>query len=259
MLTFDAGIFADALDDVARLEALLESNDGWLDVPDHRTYFKDKFIKLGKELDHLGLKVSKYKAQQIHVAFESADPFMDGLAKRNTVQRSCQSLRESLLVELSGRKFYGPLPGYEKYYDQVQLFGADVFQSFGSATEDIFEAGMCLSLERGTACVMHLMRVLEAGLLALANAVGVTNKNDWGSYLKLIEAELDKRLKAAGARSPDEQFYSEAATNFDRVRRAFRNPTMHVGASYSLERAGEILLATKSFMAHLATRLSENS
>ena len=104
---------------------------------------------------------------------------------------------------------------------------------------------------------MHLMRVLENGLGALAAAVGVANQNDWGAYLRKIGGELDARAKVAGARSLDEQFYAEAAANFDRLRRAFRNPTMHPDRVYSQERAEEILIATKSFMAHLALRLSE--
>ena len=145
----------------------------------------------------------------------------------------------------------------KEYYLNDHLFALGVFNNFPSANDDIFEAGTCLALERATACVMHLMRALEVALAALAKAVDVTNQNDWGAYLRKIEMELDARAKAAGARSIDEQFYAEAAANFDRLRRAFRNPTMHPDKSYSPERAEEILVATRSFMTHLATRLSE--
>jgi hypothetical protein len=132
-----------------------------------------------------------------------------------------------------------------------------VFEKFPSANEDIYEAGMCVALERGTACVMHIMRVQEVGLKALAAALGITDKNDWGSYLREIHSELDKRAKAAGARSDDEQFYSESAATFDRLKRAYRNPTMHPEKSYSPDRAEHILLAARDPMATLATRLSE--
>ena len=113
------------------------------------------------------------------------------------------------------------------------LFGEDVFNAFPSANDDIAEAGACLALGRGTACVMHLMRASEVGLSALAKALGIGKKNDWGSYLREIDKELSVRAKASGARSADEQFYSEAATSFDHVKRAWRNPTMHVDRSYS--------------------------
>lgn len=144
-----------------------------------------------------------------------------------------------------------------QYYNNPRLFGASVFSAFPSANDDIFEAGMCLALSRSTACVMHLNRALECGLAALAKTVGVGKQNDWGKYISKIDSEIEARTKTSGARSADEQFYAEASANFDRLRRAYRNPTMHPEKTYSEDRAEEILIATKSFMAHLATRLSE--
>jgi hypothetical protein len=142
-------------------------------------------------------------------------------------------------------------------YDQPKIFGDGVFDAFPSANEDISEAGTCLALDRGTATVMHLMRVLEAGLAVLALAVGVKKQNNWGSYLREIDKELAAKAKSAGARSADEQFYAEAAVSMDSMRRAWRNPTMHPDKSYSVERAEEIMNAVRAFMKHLATKLHE--
>jgi hypothetical protein len=119
-----------------------------------------------------------------------------------------------------------------EYYNQEKLFGEFVFENFSSANNDIFEAGMCLALSRATACVMHLMRAVEVALSALASELDVSKQNDWGAYLRKIAAELDRRATSSGARTPDEQFYSEAAANFDRMRRAYRNPTMHPEKTY---------------------------
>jgi hypothetical protein len=137
------------------------------------------------------------------------------------------------------------------------LFGEEVFNKFPSANDDIAEAGTCLALDRGTACVMHLMRAAEVALGALAAILGVSKQNDWGSYLREIEKELAKRAKIAGARTADEQFYAEASTCFDHLKRAWRNPTMHVDRSYSPDRAEEIFQAVRSFMRNLATKVSE--
>lgn len=166
-------------------------------------------------------------------------------------------MKRNIHTELHGRKFFEPDAKYLRYFENLKLFGNGVFDAFPSANDDIYESGMCLSLERPTAAVLHLMRVLEAGLAALAKAVGVPKKNDWGSYIREIGEELDKRAKSAGARSADEVFYAEAAANFDRLRRAYRNPTMHPEKTYSQERAEEIMSATKSFMTHLASKVSE--
>jgi hypothetical protein len=104
---------------------------------------------------------------------------------------------------------------------------------------------------------MHLMRIVEAGLAALAGVLGVGKQNDWGRFLSEIDKELANRIKISGVRTLDEQFYAEAALTIDRMRRAWRNPTTHVERSYSPERTREILEAVRSFMVHLAMKVSE--
>jgi hypothetical protein len=158
---------------------------------------------------------------------------------------------------LPQRPFYGPLTKYAPYYEQPKLFGDEVFNKFPSANNDIFEAGTCLALERGTATVMHLMRVVEVGLKVLASTVGVGTQSDWGGYVRAIDDALAARIKASGKRTPDEQFYAEARVTIDGVRMAWRNATMHVENNYSPERAEEILIAVRGLMRHLATKLSE--
>jgi hypothetical protein len=154
-------------------------------------------------------------------------------------------------------------PDHVKYVENSQFFDPidpsqnKVSVQFPSAAEDIAESGKCLGCGRATACVMHLLRVMESGLKALAKDVGVGPQNDWGKYLDGINKELQHRLAASGARTPDERFYSEAHVTFDGVRRAWRNPTMHVDKTYTVEHAEEILIATRSFMRHLATRIQD--
>jgi hypothetical protein len=88
---------------------------------------------------------------------------------------------------------------------QVTLWGSDnppfgdgVAAAFPSASDDLFEAAKCLAVERGTACVMHLMRASEAPLKALAATLSVGTQSDWGSYIREIDKELNLRFKAAG-------------------------------------------------------------
>lgn len=144
-----------------------------------------------------------------------------------------------------------------QFFDSADPAVKKVSAQFSSASEDIAEAGKCLACGRATACVMHLARVIEVGLAALGAALGVGKQNDWGSYLRLIDKELQAKFQASGARSADEQFYSEAHVTFDGIRRAWRNPTMHVEKTYTVEHAEEILLSTRSFMRYLATKLHD--
>jgi hypothetical protein len=127
-------------------------------------------------------------------------------------------LRNIMFTEIDARTYYGPLTQYAKYFENPKLFGDDVFSAFPSATDDITEAGTCLALERSTACVMHLMRVAEVGLKALAAKVGVIRQNDWGAYIRKIDEELVSRMKALGKHTPDEAFYAEASAQFGHVK-----------------------------------------
>jgi hypothetical protein len=60
-----------------------------------------------------------------------------------------------------------------------------------SASFDIEEAGKCLAFDRGTATVMHLMRVLEVGLKALAKVLQIAYAPSWDSYIKKINTILE--------------------------------------------------------------------
>jgi hypothetical protein len=156
--------------------------------------------------------------------------------------------------EMESHLFFFLTPDESDLYKQVQsLFGDEVRDHFPSAGFDVAEAGKCLALSRSTACVMHLGRVVEVGLRTLAATLGLPARPDWGRHLTDIEKELTNRYKAAGARTPDELFYSEAAAQIGHIKTAWRNPTMHVDKTYTEDAAKDILQAVRSFMEHLAT------
>ena len=246
MLTLHATTFVNLLHSLFATELLVRDKKGTLPV-DVKAAMDTAAQGIIKELRELDLPHS------ITIAHHMLSNCKNG----EEIHRGVENLAKSMAIELEDRKFYGPLRRYEQYYEQPKLFGDEVFFHFPSANNDIFEAGACLALERGTASVMHLMRVVEVGLKALSTALGVTQQNDWGSYLREIEKELAARIKASGTRVPDEQFYVEVFLTFDNVRRAWRNPTMHVDNVYSPERAEEILIAVRGLMRHLATEFSE--
>ena len=104
---------------------------------------------------------------------------------------------------------------------------------------------------------MHLMRATEVPLKALAASLGIPVQNDWGSYIREIDKELTTRFKVAGKRTPDEGFFAEISEAFERVKRVWRNRTMHVDQTYTPERAQRIFDATRDFMNHLAQRIRE--
>lgn len=216
-----------------------------------------------QECVNLGLRQSKKAAEELLRLLNVPDLSEPNntLARHaaiGAVVTQIDDLLRRIADEMADCHFYEIAGGKAELLDPSGMhFGKSVFDAFPGANEDIYEACACFALGRYTACVMHLMRVLEVGLKSLAKAIGVPSQNDWGSYIREIGNELDARVRAAGKRTPDEQFYAEVAFNFDRLRRAYRNPTMHVDKSYSEDRASEIMASVQSFMIHLSTRVSE--
>lgn len=137
------------------------------------------------------------------------------------------------------------------------LFGAGVQDSFPSSIFDFEEAAKCLAYGQGTACVMHLARVAEVGLKALASELKLPPQNNWGQHLKNIETELMSRYKKTGARTSNELFYAEVAAQLGHIKTAWRNPTMHAESKHTETQGEEIFRAVRSFMQHLATLLHE--
>lgn len=137
------------------------------------------------------------------------------------------------------------------------LFGTGVQDSFPSAVFDFEEAAKCLAYGQATACVMHLARVAEIGLKALASELKLPPRNNWGQHLRDIESELTKRYTKSGARTSNELFYAEAAAQMGHIKTAWRNPTMHAESKHTEAQGEEVFRAVRSFMQHLATMLRE--
>jgi hypothetical protein len=204
-----------------------------------------------------GKVISLLKTLELPISAKTAEEMIAGARTIERLHESLGQLWNTVALELDGRKFYSPQSKYATYFKQPKLFGDDVFNKFPSANNDIFEAGTCLALERGTACVMHLMRVCEVGIKVLASALSITPQSNWGAYLTKVDQALNARIGAQGTQSSDERFYAEVRVTLDGVRVAWRNPTMHVENIYSPERAEEILISVRAIMRHLATELCE--
>ena len=169
---------------------------------------------------------------------------------RNLYDRLIDELQERVTLQIDGAR--------SALYRDRAPFGQDVYDAFPSAEFDIAEAAICLSLDRGTACVMHLCRIVEVGLGALAvNRLNLPKRPNWGQQLNEIERELTARYKTSGVRTAEGLFLSEAAAQIGHIKTAWRNPTMHVDRRYTNEQAGEIFAAVKCFMKLLATRVKE--
>jgi hypothetical protein len=204
-----------------------------------------------EECVRLELHTSNDQCDAITYAIEHGSPL-----SHQSFAGLLRELQDRIRSELSHHLFFAVPSSVQSFYEHQQFDPAAV-TAFPSAIDDMLESGKCFALSRYTASVFHLNRIVETGLRALTDDIGVKLQHDWGAQLREIEKELEKRYKTAGARTPDEQFYSEAATQIGHIKNAWRNPTMHIERRYNEELARDIFNAVKALMRVLATRLKE--
>lgn len=143
---------------------------------------------------------------------------------------------------------------------QAPIFGPKVAAQFRTAMPDAREAGVCFAAYRHTACVFHCMRVVEKGLIALANAVPVpfTIPFEYENWINIIESiekkirNLEQQLPKGQAKSDTLKFYSESASQFIYFKNAWRNHVAHARDTYDGEQAKLILEHVGYFMGFLA-------
>jgi hypothetical protein len=145
------------------------------------------------------------------------------------------------------------------------IFGAElkrlsaVLEKFPSASHDIAEAGTCFAFGSFTACVYHLMRVCEYGLVSLAKTIGLEPRSaSWDTILRKIQRtlELNSSTKPQSWKA-EEAFYSEASALMGNVKNSWRNAVSHVPKIYDEPSARRIFNSVEALMLHLSTRLSE--
>lgn len=171
------------------------------------------------------------------------------------VRAECRYYQQAIQDDLDGGYHLSIAPGREIYMVETDLFGELVAENFPSAAFDIAEASRCLALARGTACVFHLMRVMELVLRGLMKDMGEP-------YNEAVHTDWSKMLAkcnqhASGASGPKQKFYRDAVTHLSSVKWSWRNPTMHPSDKYTEEEAEAVWNSVRAFVRHVATELNE--
>lgn len=187
----------------------------------------------------------------------------------SSLAKAYQQLHATLQVEIDQKHFFY-MSGSEKILFQPEedspIFGNDVRNKFTSALFEIDEAAKCLALERSTAAVFHLMRVMEVGVYAASRCLSIPDPirgadKNWGKILQKIRDERNLRNSATPKRwasFDDDAYFLDIYATLDTVKNAWRNTTMHVANKYTVEEAQNIFVAVRVFMMKLAKRMDEH-
>lgn len=143
------------------------------------------------------------------------------------------------------------------YYEDKPQFGEPVANKFPKAIADIQEAGKCFAAGLYTACVFHLMRVMEHSTQYLGKRLGISlvQEKNWHNILD----EVDKAIKGMPTKTSRQKAlrnrFAEASAHLRMVKDAWRNDVMHPKETYTEEEAERVFRNVKDFMVHLATKL----
>lgn len=211
-----------------------------------------KASELRQRCEELDLPLSALKLQELEDRLGGYDA-----ADRVELVRLIDDALSRMHDEWASRLVFVIEPRRAHLYSDVAPFGRSVAERFPLAATDIEEAGKCLALDRGTACVFHLMRVMEVGLRHLANELGIPYAPSWESYINQINTRIAEKHKKKGIRwKRDEPYFKEIAGDLLTVKVAWRNPTMHVVRRYTPEEAEQVFAAVRSLMQRIATKVT---
>jgi hypothetical protein len=162
-----------------------------------------------------------------------------------------EELERVIQREMTSNPFFSAPNDTIEYYKDAGLFGPVVEGKFPRLSADISEAGKCLALGRYTACVFHLMRVMECAVQDLGIAVGVslTHEKNWQNILD----EINKAIKAMDQKNPRTKQFAETTAHLYNVKLAWRNAVMHPKDTYTLDEAKKIFENVKTFIEDLTS------
>jgi hypothetical protein len=173
--------------------------------------------------------------------------------------------REAIINE-AGEKLFAFIPAKQaEFFEQEDLFGADIGRAFPSAKPEIKTAGNCLASELYTAAVFHLMRTVNIGLRAFARSLGIEKIcgktleycGD-SSIIKKLEEAISEKMKAvSGIRDEkweiENAFYRRLLLDLQFFKDVDRDPIAHARKTFTENGALDVFSHVRDFMIRLAS------
>jgi hypothetical protein len=251
-------------------DTLMKSGSG--DVPLSLAAFHQPIDEITKRKAIASLKdvEAEFRKIGLQITADTFDEVLDELEETRDLwwlRERIRGIQKLTRKEMSGRCFMYIAPESAKYWPKMKspnLFGDEVAKAFPSAFYDISQSGICLAVGLSTACVFHLMRVLEIALGVLGSKFGVSLiHTNWAPAIEQIESKIremhrDPVWKSLPDCKEQQEFYSQAASQFGLLKDAWRNYTMHSRGKYTEGEAEQILRNVKTFVGKLAEKLSEH-
>lgn len=215
------------------------------------TYLAETCGEMQRQVEQLNLPLAKRHLERMKETMTSdASAFTNEAIMRNLFELSAR-----VIDELEDRLFLSvPTEQATLYLQTSPPFGEAVTKHFSQTIEDISEGAKCLALDRPTACVFHLMRVMELAVQRFGSELGVklATEQNWQVILDQVNAAIRKRDPKKDKKA---KAYASVASHLYNVKVAWRNEVMHPKQTYTFEEAKAVFDNVKVFMRELTTIL----
>lgn len=250
-------------------------------------FYGDKFVRLVRDIEYIrtlveygggpesGAAVPLEAINLMLPSYQEIRQFCDELGLQDTSEylarlmkdlrsfpnagnysRSIVELQSRLAQELSHHVFMrieSP-----QYYGKSPRFAQMVTEIYPEIAHDVVEAGNCLAMDRGTACVFHLMRIIEFGLQRIGGRLKIEkihNKN-WQQVLSQISVAVSRMPESTTALRKKKEGYTEVVALFETVKMAWGDGAIELKPAHSTKEAEALLCAVNKFMVQVASVLN---
>ena len=215
----------------------------------------DVYGHLGSTLREMEEQIKKLELPLSLTHFERMKAAFDSDERKHALSpdwltHNLAELTTRIIDELEQRLFLNvPVHQAPLYIQPRPLFDAEVDKQFPQMSEDVSEAGKCLALNRNTAAVFHLMRVMEIGvqLFGTKLKVPLAGEKNWQDILNRVNTEMKNR----NHKLPETKALAEIASHLYNVKVAWRNEVMHPKQTYTDEEATAIFRNVRTFIVDL--------
>ncbi|MFO0964612.1 MAG: hypothetical protein U0793_03365 [Gemmataceae bacterium] len=211
------------------------------------------------------MAITLAESMQLDATLAAASDFSARLARTDLPNMSFEEVTQrldmmlkTLEAQTTGRLLMYTDGAKTLYWNNDKPFGDEVAKKFPELAFEIEEASKCFAVGRFTACVFHLMRVMEMSLARVGRLLKLKLDLDqvWGAILKDIRSAIEAlpgKAKSASAR--DQKRYAtfaELGIYLQHVKDVWRNNTMHPKNTYTEEEAERIFRCVRQFLESLA-------
>lgn len=227
-------------------------------------------IREGQEIDvidreHIELTLKEMRLLAFQLGLSHTVELLDSalVDNRSTsrtaceIKRALEILMDSLAREMNRQTLLHIPPEKATYYGGYAGFDRDTIESFPRTVDDIKSASNCFATDNDTACVFHLMRVLEKGLHSFATYLEIQTPTDLQNWKPIID-QIEKAIRAlddlpkSTEKSERVKFCSGAAIQFRYFKDAWRNHVVHSREYYDSDSVRSIMTHVQEFMKTLS-------